>query len=342
MSPGEAASPAAAGDGGGGGGGSSGRNGFHLPHHLGFFPTSPHLPFGLTHGHRGLGLGHGHGHGPTGQMPPASPLASSAPAQLLSGGPPSSPSQHPARLPPLGRAAAEALRVALDCLGATAVGVEGLYRVSGSKVEVDRLKLLLEVGAASVAAGGPQALAAAFPDKHVVAGAVKKVSQRKQSVRMSQAAASVSACVPFPLFDRLAPAAAPFARPLKLLIILLRCACYACALKPIDQLIDQQVLQEHEPLLTYNLYESFLLVATSNRPLQQQHQHQQPPPRPLEMTSAAAVLGGGDGAGGNSKEVAYRELLAMLPPLNRALLAHLLLHLKQVRGGKGTFRGVVW
>ena len=49
---------------------------------------------------------------------------------------------------------------------------EGLYRVSGNKLDVDRLKTVLEAGLL----GSQEMLGVHCPDKHVVAGAVKKVS----------------------------------------------------------------------------------------------------------------------------------------------------------------------
>lgn len=61
------------------------------------------------------------------------------------------------------------------------------------------------------------------------------------------------------------------------------------------------MLQEHEPLIPYALFEDFLAV-------------------PQGRTAV------------DEKARAYRRLLEMLPPVSRALLGHLLLHLKEVRG----------
>lgn len=63
------------------------------------------------------------------------------------------------------------------------------------------------------------------------------------------------------------------------------------------------MLQEHEPLVPYALFEDFLAV----------------PGR----------------TGADEKARAYRQLLEMLPPASRALLGHLLLHLKQVSSTDG-------
>jgi hypothetical protein len=62
------------------------------------------------------------------------------------------------------------------------------------------------------------------------------------------------------------------------------------------------VLQEHEPLLPYALFDEVVAVSKSS-------------------------------SSGEEKTRAYGELIALLPPVSRALLGHLLLHLKQVRGG---------
>jgi hypothetical protein len=50
--------------------------------------------------------------------------------------------------------------------------VEGLYRVSGNKLDVDSLKALMAEGLLVSA----ETLRSHYPDKHVVAGAIKKVS----------------------------------------------------------------------------------------------------------------------------------------------------------------------
>lgn len=51
-----------------------------------------------------------------------------------------------------------------------------MYRVSGNKLDVDRLKTVLEAGLL----GSQEMLGAHYPDKHVVAGAVKKVSRHEK------------------------------------------------------------------------------------------------------------------------------------------------------------------
>jgi len=56
----------------------------------------------------------------------------------------------------------------------TALGEEGLYRVSGNKLDVDRLKAVLAAGLLV----SSDTLQAHYPDKHVIAGAIKKVRQR--------------------------------------------------------------------------------------------------------------------------------------------------------------------
>jgi hypothetical protein len=56
---------------------------------------------------------------------------------------------------------------------ATALDLEGLYRVSGNKVEVEKLQRLLEVG--TISTEGLEGL-----DKHVIAGAVKKVKKKRR------------------------------------------------------------------------------------------------------------------------------------------------------------------
>lgn len=58
------------------------------------------------------------------------------------------------------------------------------------------------------------------------------------------------------------------------------------------------MLQEHEPLLPYGLFDAFIAV-------------------PQTISSEEKVR-------------AYRELVDLLPPVSRALLGHLMLHLKQV------------
>lgn len=78
------------------------------------------------------------------------------------------------------------------------------------------------------------------------------------------------------------------------------------------------MLQEHEPLLTYDLYERFLGIGA-----------------------------GEEAAAAGSKDDDYRELLEHLPPVSRHLLAVLMAHLKKVRpaagalGRGGTARGFV-
>lgn len=62
--------------------------------------------------------------------------------------------------------------VHLCFLRSTALGVEGLYRVSGNKLDVDSLKALMAEGLLVSA----ETLRSHYPDKHVVAGAIKKVS----------------------------------------------------------------------------------------------------------------------------------------------------------------------
>ncbi len=56
----------------------------------------------------------------------------------------------------------------------TALGEEGLYRVSGNKLDVDRLKAVLAAGLLS----SSDILQVHYPDKHVIAGAIKKVRGR--------------------------------------------------------------------------------------------------------------------------------------------------------------------
>lgn len=79
-------------------------------------------------------------------------------------------------LNPLTPAAVAALKIALDYLGSTALGEEGLYRVSGNKLDVDRLKVLLAAGLLS----SSDILQSHYPDKHVIAGAIKKVLQEHE------------------------------------------------------------------------------------------------------------------------------------------------------------------
>jgi hypothetical protein len=55
-------------------------------------------------------------------------------------------------------------------VSATSLELEGLYRVSGSKVEVDALKAVLKEGAPL-----PSQLLDSVADKHAIAGAIKKV-----------------------------------------------------------------------------------------------------------------------------------------------------------------------
>ena len=62
--------------------------------------------------------------------------------------------------------------------------------------------------------------------------------------------------------------------------------------------IDLQVLQEHEPLLTYHLYDQFIEV---------------------EGKSEEA-----------ERETGYNHLIILLPPTNRDLLAFVIRHLRQV------------
>lgn len=92
---------------------------------------------------------------------PKSPLGHSAPVF-------SDHSPRP-RLPPVSRPTAEAVMAAVDYLGSTALGVEGLYRVSGNTVDVAKLQRLVEVGT-------PVSLEALDRmDVHVIASAIKKV-----------------------------------------------------------------------------------------------------------------------------------------------------------------------
>lgn len=64
------------------------------------------------------------------------------------------------------------------------------------------------------------------------------------------------------------------------------------------------MLQDHEPLLTYRLYEDFMLVGN-------------------------ASVGGNIGDS-STKSVQYKELVDLLPPISRDLLYHVVLHLRKV------------
>jgi len=59
-----------------------------------------------------------------------------------------------------------------------------------------------------------------------------------------------------------------------------------------------QVLQEHEPLLTYHLYDEFIEVEGKSEP--------------------------------SEKEPAYNKLITLLPPTNKDLLTFVIRHLRQV------------
>ena len=151
--------------------------------------------------------------------------------------------------------------------------VEGLYRVSGSKVDVERLQRLLEVGTATTDALEAQ-------DKHVIAGAIKKV----RNVMGGGSFWVFDSC-----FKKSAAAHASF---------------FLLPHPSIRPPTHQQVLQEHEPLLPYGMFDAFLAVPRSDA--------------------------NGQATNAEERARAYQGLLAVLPPVSRALLGHLLLHLKRV------------
>ena len=151
-----------------------------------------------------------------------------------------------APLPLIHPRAAEALKIAMDYLESSALEEEGLYRVSGNKLEVDRLKTLLEAGLLPSA----ETLKAHYADNHVIAGAIKKV------------------------------------------------------------------LQEHEPLLSYDLYKDFMVVGGMTEEEEGDEEEE-------EEEEAA-------GGKAKAKETHYRALVQRLPPVSRDLLGHVLRHLQQV------------
>jgi hypothetical protein len=150
-----------------------------------------------------------------------------------------------APLPLIHPRAAEALKIAMDYLESSALEEEGLYRVSGNKLEVDRLKTVLEAGLLPSA----ETLKAHYADKHVIAGAIKKV------------------------------------------------------------------LQEHEPLLSYDLYKDFMVVGGMTEE---------------EEEGEGDDEEEGEGGKAKAKESHYRALVQRLPPVSRDLLGHVLRHLQQV------------
>lgn len=68
----------------------------------------------------------------------------------------------------------------LYLIRSTALGEEGLYRVSGNKLDVDRLKAVLAAGLLV----SSDTLQAHYPDKHVIAGAIKKVRRSLLSLHL--------------------------------------------------------------------------------------------------------------------------------------------------------------
>jgi hypothetical protein len=65
----------------------------------------------------------------------------------------------------------------------------------------------------------------------------------------------------------------------------------------------KQVLQEHEPLLTYELYDKLMAVGAKE--------------------------------GDSLKDTEYRDILLTIPKVSRDLLTHLMQHLRKVGGGRG-------
>lgn len=164
-------------------------------------------------------------------------------------------------------------------VSATSLELEGLYRVSGSKVEVDALKAVLKEGAPL-----PSQLLDSVADKHAIAGAIKKVhtglfllicDQPRQKCTDTMRWSHLRRCTGIHVLDPTIASSSP----------LLLCP-------------PTQVLQEHEPLLSYALYDRFLAMGSRE-----------------------------DG----DKDEDYTSLVGSLAPVAQALLSHLMDHIRKVR-----------
>lgn len=197
------------------------------------------------------------------------------------------------------------------------MGEEGLYRVSGNKLDVDRLKVVLAAGLLS----SSDILQSHYPDKHVIAGAIKKVGGRWLGLT-------------YPL-SRQPPS------PYALCSSLLNLALCAHTLSFL-----LQVLQEHEPLLGYHSYADFVSVGAGSPGrlnedeivLEEEGEEGGPRRSQISELSNSCTSSSSSGSsscrlsGGNSssKEGRYRDLVLQLRPTSRELLGHLLRHLRMV------------